>query len=63
MATDVMTVDEVADYLRIKRQAGHGLAADSRLPCLKVDGIWRLRRADIGYWIKRQASPKKDRNR
>lgn len=63
MATDVMTIDDAADYLRIKWKAAYRLAADSRLPGLRVKGTWRLRRADIGDWIERKASPKRDKTR
>lgn len=63
MATDIMTLDEVADYLRINKKTAYRLAADCKLPGFKVGGAWRFRRADIEDWIKRQASPKKDKKR
>lgn len=37
------------------------LAAESKLPGVKVSGTWRFWRVDIEDWIKRQASPSKDR--
>lgn len=38
MATDIMTIDEVADYLRINKKSAYCLTADSKLPSFKVDG-------------------------
>lgn len=61
MAPDIMTIDEVADYLRINKKTAYRLAAESKLPGFKVGGAWRFRRTDIQDWIKRQASPKKDK--
>ena len=38
MAADIMTIDEVADYLRINKKTAYRLAADSKLPGDKVGG-------------------------
>lgn len=37
------------------------LADESKLPCVKVGGACRFRWGDIEDWIKRQASPKKEK--
>ena len=63
MAADIMTIDEVADYLRINKKTAYRLAAESKLPGFKVGGTWRFRRTDIQDWIKRQASSKKDKKK
>ncbi len=63
MAADIMTIDEVADYLRINKKTAYRLAADSKLPGFKVGGTWRFRRVDIEDWIEREASTKKDQKR
>ena len=60
MAADIMTVDEVADYLRINKKTAYRLAADGKLPGFRVGGAWRFQRGDIEDWIEREASPKKD---
>ncbi|MEW9298968.1 helix-turn-helix domain-containing protein [Acetobacter oryzifermentans] len=38
MAADIMTIDEVADYLRINRKTAYRFAADSELPGSRVGG-------------------------
>lgn len=56
-----MTVDEVADYLRINEKITYCLVADSKLPGFRLGGICRFRRVDIEDWINGEASPKKDK--
>ena len=51
----VMTVKEVADYLRVNQRTVYRLAADHRLPCFKVAASWRFKRADIDEWIAAQS--------
>jgi len=52
----VMTVPEVADYLRINQRTVYRLATDRKLPGFKVGTTWRFKRADIDNWIAAQAS-------
>ena len=63
MATDLMTIDEVADYLRINKKTAYRLAVDGKVPGFKVGGTWRFRRADIEDWIEREASPKRGKKK
>ena len=51
MATDIMTIDEVAAYLRINKKTAYRLAGDKKLPGFKVGGAWRFRRSEIESWI------------
>lgn len=52
----VMTVKEVADYLRVNQRTVYRLAVDRRLPCFKVGANWRFKRDDIDGWIAAQSS-------
>jgi len=47
----VMTVDEVAEYLRIPRSSLYKLAQEGRIPCQKVGRHWRFRREAIDEWL------------
>lgn len=47
----VMTVQEVADYLRVNQRTVYRLAATRKLPSFKVGANWRFKRADIEKWI------------
>ena len=44
---DVMTLDEVADYLRIPRSTVYKLAREGRIPGQKIGRQWRFRRAFV----------------
>ncbi len=59
MADEIMTIDEVADYLRINKKTAYRLAGDEKLPGFKVGGAWRFRRAEIETWIDEDARAKK----
>ena len=48
--TDVMTVREVAEYLRVKERTIYGLVANGEIPGFKVGGSWRFRKGEIDRW-------------
>ena len=58
--TDVMTVREVAEYLKVKERTIYRLVAKGGIPAFKVGGSWRFRRAEIEEWITRS---RQDENR
>ena len=51
--TDVMTVREVAEYLKVKERTIYRLVAKGGIPAFKVGGSWRFRKAEIEEWITR----------
>ena len=66
--TDILTIREVADYLRITEKTAYRLAGSEKLPGFKVGGSWRFRRAEIDAWIEGQkgrepATPKEQGNK
>lgn len=52
----VMTVQEVADYLRVNQRTVYRLTVGRKLPGFKVGTTWRFKRADIDGWIAAQSS-------
>lgn len=52
----VMTVKEVADYLRVNQRTVYRLAVERKMPGFKVGATWRFKRADIDGWIAAQAT-------
>lgn len=48
MSCEILTLKEVAEYLRswLKKTA-YRLAAEGKLPGLKVGGSWRFKESDI----------------
>ncbi len=47
----VMTVSEVAEYLRIPRGSVYKLAQEGRIPCQKVGKHWRFRKEAVDIWL------------
>jgi excisionase family DNA binding protein len=52
-APAILTVDEVAEYLRIPRGSVYKLAQNGKIPCQKVGKHWRFRREALDEWLSR----------
>ena len=51
MADQVLTLKEVAAYLKPAEKMAYKLAAQGKLPGFKVGGSWRFKAKDIDRWI------------
>ncbi len=51
----IMTIGEVADYLKVTERTIYRLAGAKQIPAFKVGGSWRFSKVDIDGWIKRQS--------
>ena len=47
MNSEVLTVEEVANYLRIDIRTVYRLAKRGDIPCIKIGRQWRFNREDI----------------
>ncbi len=47
MDSDIFTIKEVAEYLKLTQKTAYRLAADGKIPGFKVGGSWRFRRDEI----------------
>ncbi|MBK3445953.1 helix-turn-helix domain-containing protein [Pseudomonas sp. PA-7-1E] len=52
---EILTIKQVADYLKVTERTIYRLAAAKKIPAFKVGGTWRFSRADIDSWIKLQS--------
>lgn len=48
---EIMTIAEVADYLRINVKTAYRLAINRKIPCVKVGGAWRFLRHEIDNYL------------
>ena len=48
---DIMTVQEVAELLRVSERTVYDWATNGQIPCGKLGTTWRFKRADIESWI------------
>lgn len=53
---EVLTLPEVAVYLKVTERTIYRLAGSKRIPAFKVGGVWRFSRVEIDNWIKLQSS-------
>ena len=51
MDSDIMTMKEVADYLKINDKTAYKLTAEGKIPGFKVGGAWRFKKSEIDSWI------------
>lgn len=58
MNTDILTVREVAAYLKITEKTAYRLAAEGKIPGFKVGGAWRFKAQEIEAWINDQHNGK-----
>jgi len=63
MTDEILTLKEVAKYLKLAEKTAYRLAAEGKLPGFKVGGSWRFKQEDIGQWIEKQKNNKSDDNK
>ena len=51
MSDEILTLKEVAEYLKLAEKTAYRLAAEGKLPGFKVGGSWRFKGSDIESWI------------
>ncbi|NWJ98344.1 MAG: helix-turn-helix domain-containing protein [Chloroflexi bacterium] len=52
---EIMTIKQVAHYLKLDTTTIYRLAQTKRIPAAKVGGVWRFRKDLIDGWLKSQA--------
>lgn len=48
---EILTIDEVAAYLKASKRTVYRLTTSGNLPAFKLGGTWRFRRSDLDRWI------------
>ncbi|WP_087019678.1 methylation-associated defense system helix-turn-helix domain-containing protein MAD1 [Thaumasiovibrio subtropicus] len=54
MVDQILTLKEVAAYLKLAEKTAYRLASEGKLPGFKVGGSWRFKREDLEAWIEKQ---------
>ncbi|PAO30852.1 DNA-binding protein [Vibrio vulnificus] len=54
MNDQILTLKEVAAYLKLAEKTAYRLASEGKLPGFKVGGSWRFKREDLEAWIEQQ---------
>jgi excisionase family DNA binding protein len=66
MAVDtesILTIDELAEYLKISKSSLYKLAQGGKVPGQKVGRHWRFHRDAIDQWLKESSLEKKKINK
>ncbi|MDC9700992.1 MAG: helix-turn-helix domain-containing protein [Alphaproteobacteria bacterium] len=51
---EIMTVKEIADYLKIAEKTAYQIASEGKVPSFKIGSSWRFRKNEIDLWISEQ---------
>lgn len=51
MSDEILTIQELAEYLKLNEKTAYRLAGEGKLPGFKVGGSWRFKRKDLDAWI------------
>lgn len=63
MKDKLLTIQEVADYLRLNRFTVYRLAERGDLPGFKVTDQWRFKPREVEQWLERRKNHKQGRSR
>ena len=48
----LIDIDELADYLKLKRQTIYNWLHQRKISGIKVGGVWRFDRREVDSWLK-----------
>jgi len=51
----LMTIDEVAQYLQVKKRTVYDWLKKGKIPAVKTVGQWRFKKEQIDGWLGQQA--------
>lgn len=61
MPEEILTVREVAEFLKVTERTIYRLATEGQIPSFKVGGSWRFQRSDLIQWMNEQAKGQAER--
>jgi len=48
----LMDIDELADYLKLRRQTIYNWLHQKKISGIKVGGVWRFDKKEVDTWLK-----------
>jgi len=52
MMSRLIDIDELAEYLKLKKQTIYNWLHQGKISGIKLGGVWRFDRRDIDSWLK-----------
>ena len=64
MEDDILTIEEVAKYLRVSERTVYDWAQKGEIPAGKIGTVWRFKKSEIEKWVNERLSSniKKEEN-
>ena len=59
---EIMTAQEVAEFLRVSERTVYDWAASGTIPAGKLGTTWRFKRSEVEKWVDEQLSPSSKKN-
>ena len=56
MEDDILTIEEVASYLRVSERTVYDWAQKGEIPSGKIGTVWRFKKSDIERWVNERLS-------
>ena len=56
MNDSILTIKDVAQYLKVNERTVYRLAASGDMPAFKVGGSWRIKETQLLDWINHQTN-------
>ncbi len=53
MDNEILTIKEVANYLKVNERTIYRMVNNNELPAFKVRDAWRFKKEDIERWIEK----------
>lgn len=50
----LMTIEEIAEYLRVKKRTVYEWVKKGKIPGVKTVGQWRFKKVQIDSWLERR---------
>ncbi|MFA6357133.1 MAG: helix-turn-helix domain-containing protein [Candidatus Omnitrophota bacterium] len=55
--SNLMTIEDLADYLKVTRRTIYDWLKHNKIPALKLVGQWRFKKDKIDDWLDGQSQP------
>ena len=55
---DIMTIKELANYLKIAEKSAYRFASEKKIPCFQIGNAWRFSKKEIDSWIEKESKTK-----
>ena len=59
LLSELLTVDEIASYLKVCRRTAWRWCKSGKLPAFKVGGIWRFRKDQFEKWVNQRTDTRR----